>query len=90
MANLTLSWRRRLAALTAVAAASVRFGQSVRTQSGVIHVNTTKPGIDPTDGYCSLQEAIYSANFDDNKAPTSFNPVVLEPTECEKGNGDAE
>lgn len=53
-----------------------------------IHVNTTAQGVDNTDGKCSLQEAIYSANFDNNIAIDSTNPDHFVTTECEPGSGD--
>lgn len=37
---------------------------------------------------CSLQEAIYSANFDDNIAPDPNNPGQFIRTNCVAGNGD--
>jgi hypothetical protein len=57
--------------------------------AGVITVTTTGQAIDPSDGFCSLSEAIYSANLDDNKVPNGFTlPLALVSTECAKGSGD--
>ena len=57
-------------------------------KANVILVTTTQPGIN-SDGLCSLQEAIYSANFDNNSfvdpAHPSDPPIT---TGCVAGNGD--
>jgi hypothetical protein len=50
-------------------------------------VTTTEQKISSTGG-CSLQEAIYSANFDANLAIDPANPGQLITTECAKGSGD--
>ena len=55
--------------------------------ANVILVTTTQPGIN-SDGLCSLQEAIYSANFDNNSFvdPAHLSdPAVT--TGCVAGNG---
>jgi hypothetical protein len=52
-----------------------------------IRVTTTTQEITGT-GDCSLQEAIYSANFDRNVAIDSTNPDHFIATECESGSGD--
>jgi hypothetical protein len=63
--------------------------QPARSQSGaVIYVTTTAPAINGTDGFCSLPEAIYAANFDNNVAVSPSDPTQLVTTECEKGTGD--
>jgi len=64
-------------------------GRPVRlAAAGVITVTTTGQFIDPTDGFCSLQEAIYSANFDDNVVPSSWSPFATVDSECAAGSGD--
>lgn len=42
-------------------------------RANVILVTTTQPGIN-SDGLCSLQEAIYSANFDNNSFVDPAHP----------------
>src|SRR6266487_4411004 len=57
--------------------------------SAVIPVTTVEQKISATGG-CSLQEAIYSANFDNNIAISGYSgstPVVI-VTQCVPGNGD--
>lgn len=54
---------------------------------GTITVTTTTPGVNESDGQCSLAEAIYSANFDDNIAITSTPPDTFVSTDCAPGNG---
>jgi hypothetical protein len=54
--------------------------------SAVIPVTTTVQKISSTGG-CSLQEAIYSANLDNNVAISSSTSVEI-ITECVAGNGD--
>jgi hypothetical protein len=56
------------------------------TAGATIFVTTTNQKVGGPG--CSLQEAIYSANFDDNKAIDSTNPDHFITTECVKGNGD--
>jgi CSLREA domain-containing protein len=50
-------------ALVAIAVSS----KQLATAQGVIVVNTAAPGV-VADGVCSLEEAIYAANFDSQKA----------------------
>jgi CSLREA domain-containing protein len=58
-------WRTGLVAILLVTGVFVR---PARTQTGShIYVTTTTQGVDPTDGVCSLQEAIYSANFNQRR-----------------------
>jgi len=52
-----------------------------------IHVNTTSQAIG-RDGFCSLPEAIYSANLDASLAIDETQRDVFVGTECEAGNGD--
>ena len=55
-----------------------------------IWVTSLEDKISSRDG-CSLQEAIYSANFDENKAPDSFNADGSDhfiATQCVPGHGD--
>src|ERR1043166_8833859 len=66
--------------LTLVAAPTV-------AAAGSIVVTTTNQEIN-ADGECSLQEAIYSANLDDNKAPEPGNPSNMLTTGCAAGSGD--
>ncbi len=58
--------------------------------SATIHVTTTAQGINPTDGYCSLQEAVWAANLDASKAVrmSGSSSVEVIATECEPGSGD--
>ncbi|MDQ6808883.1 MAG: hypothetical protein M3Z64_05585, partial [Verrucomicrobiota bacterium] len=55
-----------------------------------IVVTTTRQGVQAAgvDGTCSLQEAIYSANYDDNVAPYPPSPTQFIVTGCNKGNGN--
>ena len=58
--------------------------------AAVIPVTTTSQRVSGGTG-CSLQEAIYSANFDDNVAIsgyTSTGTTVVVRTECVPGSGD--
>ena len=57
--------------------------------SAVIPVTTVVQKISSTGG-CSLQEAIYSANFDSNVAIGGYNgstPIFV-TTQCVPGSGD--
>jgi hypothetical protein len=54
----------------------------------MIVVTPTKPPQQVGGGGCSLVEAIYSANFDDNVAIDSINPDHFVTTECVRGNGN--
>ena len=55
--------------------------------AGAIYVTTTNQEIN-ADAECSLQEAIYSANRDDNTAPDPTNPGSDVTTACAAGSGD--
>jgi hypothetical protein len=55
--------------------------------AGTIYVTTTNQEIN-TDAQCSLQEAIYAANRDDNTAPNPSNPSLSLFTGCRPGSGD--
>jgi CSLREA domain-containing protein len=52
-----------------------------------IYVTTTEQDLND-NGECSLQEAIYSANFDDNVAIVATNPDQVVDTACVAGNAD--
>jgi hypothetical protein len=52
----------------------------------VIGVTTTNQEIN-ADGFCSLQEAIYAANLDDNVAPDPTSPGDFVDTACVGGDG---
>ena len=67
------TWRRRLA-LTWACATAVLAGQSAAANT--IYVTTTAQKISSMDG-CSLQEAIYSANFDNNLAIDALVEAVV-------------
>src|SRR6266542_2256959 len=59
---------------------------SLPCAANTIYVTTTQQGItDPNN--CSLQEAIYSANFDQNIAVDSTNPDHFYITGCVAGSG---
>jgi hypothetical protein len=88
--------------VTPVSASNTR--RNTRIPEPVVSANSTKPkaagaiifvtdpAIKPPQQVggsgCSLVEAIYSANFDDNKAIDSTNPDHFITTECVKGTGD--
>lgn len=55
-------------------------------QAATIDVTTTNQEIND-DAFCSLQEAIYAANRDDNQAPDPANPGTLLTTGCASGSG---
>jgi hypothetical protein len=59
---------------------------SVVHAGSTIFVTTINQEIN-NDSFCSLQEAIYAANLDDNKAPDIDNPGQFIATGCEAGNG---
>ena len=65
---------------------AVVFADVPDAASAVIPVTTTVQKISSTGG-CSLQEAIYSANLDNNVAISSSTPVEI-MTECVAGSGD--
>lgn len=73
--------------LLALLLAVLALDRPART-AGIIHVTTTAQGLDTSDGACSLSEAIYSANFDDNVVPSSWVPYTPIDSECEPGSGD--
>jgi CSLREA domain-containing protein len=65
-----------------------QFGLGLHKGSAAtIVVTTTDPGVHG-DTTCSLQEAIFSANYDDNVAPNPANPTQFVVTGCNKGNGN--
>ena len=67
-----------------------RFAATARENGGKHDptVTTTAQGI-ANDGKCSLQEAIYAANFDSGDAPSAWDPLILFGTQaCEAGSGD--
>ena len=55
--------------------------------AATIVVTTTAQGVHG-DNTCSLQEAIFSANYDDNVAPSPADPTQFVVTGCNKGNGN--
>src|SRR3954468_4624973 len=64
------------------------FGPGVeRAGAANIVVTTTAEGVH-ADNTCSLQEAIFSANYDDNVAPNPADPTQFVVTGCNKGNGN--
>ena len=66
---------------------SIELTSPAAAVGSTISVTTAAQGI-ADDGQCSLQEAIYSANFDFGVAPSSFNPIVTFDTGCEPGSSD--
>jgi hypothetical protein len=74
-------------ASSALALATVLAGASPAA-SAVITVTTLQQKISSTGG-CSLQEAIYAANYDASIAVkySGTNPIFI-PTQCAAGNGD--
>jgi uncharacterized repeat protein (TIGR01451 family) len=66
----------------------VILGMAVRSEGqNTIYVTTTQPGItDPSN--CSLQEAIYAANFDQAIAIDTTNPDHFYNTGCVAGSGN--
>ena len=73
------------ACLTAILAILFSMAPVVHAGS-TIFVTTINQEIN-NDSFCSLQEAIYAANLDDNKAPDIDNPGQFIATGCEAGNG---
>lgn len=75
-------------AATHIALLGVLLLAPTAARADVITVTTTQPGVN-TDAFCSLQEAIYSANFDAN---TFVDPGLLGQgpitVACAPGNGD--
>lgn len=57
----------------------------VRAETTIL-VNTVNQEING-DGFCSLQEAIYAANLDDNVAPDPSTPGQMVDTACPGGSG---
>jgi len=53
----------------------------------MIHVSTPSPGV---TGQCSLQEAIYSAEFGESIALNQADPDTPYATACEPGTGDGD
>ncbi len=78
--------RGRLWILLAAALMLMVLGQSNQADATVIHVNTTVQGV--TNGKCSLQEAIYSSEFQANRAIGATDPDSPYTTGCEPGTGD--
>jgi len=78
----------RRIATSAVALATVALAGARPVAGAVIPVTTLKQKITSTGG-CSLQEAIYAANYDASVAVifSGNNPVFI-PTQCVPGNGD--
>ncbi len=74
-------------AIAAVVMAIVTVPQRSAAQSNLIHVNTTQPGVTDTS-HCSLQEAIYSAEFQNNIAVSQTLPDTFYTTGCEAGTGN--
>ncbi len=83
-ATLSCRWRPITLLLTLALVAS---GFVRDAAAATIHVTTTAQGV-ADDGLCSLQEAIYSANFDFGMAPSSWNPLVVFDSGCAPGDGD--
>src|SRR6478609_1658515 len=80
--------RRRLIGPLLVALIGAQFSLVLREGSAAtIVVTTTAPGVHG-DNTCSLQEAIFSANYDDNVAPLPGSPTQFIVTGCNKGNGN--
>lgn len=52
----------------------------------LIVVDTTAPGVNASDGKCSLAEAIYAANFNASLAIASSPPDVFVSTSCTAGH----
>jgi hypothetical protein len=85
-------WRSRpgkkvvAAATVALLVASMGIAVPTVAAGTTITVNTVNQEING-DGFCSLQEAIYAANLDDNVAPDPANPGHLLDTACPGGSG---
>lgn len=85
--------KNRVKVVLLVLLIAVTSGQRGQARGAHIYVTTTAEGINPFDGACSLQEAIFSANFDRNVALGPTDPVQTQPdffvtTECEAGDGE--
>ncbi len=66
--------------------AGLSIGAPVAVGATTILVNTGDQQING-DGLCSLQEAIYAANLDDNIAPDPSDPTLFVDTACPAGSG---
>jgi uncharacterized repeat protein (TIGR01451 family) len=66
--------------------AAACMGAAATHADNTIYVTTTQQEIND-NVECSLQEAIYSANFDDNVAIVATNPDQFVDTACVAGNG---
>src|SRR6186713_2107101 len=88
-ASMTRPSIRRIAT-SAVALATVALAVARPVAGAVIPVTTLKQKITSSGG-CSLQEAIYAANYDASVAVifSGNNPVFI-PTQCVPGYGDDE
>jgi len=75
--------RRFFQALAVTTVLAVLTGSA---RGATIQVTTTAQAV-ADDGECSLQEAIYSANFDFGVAPSSFIPLAMFDTGCNTGSG---
>ena len=80
-------WRRALVpGMVLVLLSAGTIGAPRAGAGAVIHVDTTTAGV--TFGtHCSLQEAIYSAEFGDNIALDATDPDHTYTTGCEPGTG---
>jgi hypothetical protein len=85
---MTEQLRRRLTATatTMTLFASFIVAAPTALAASVIGVTTTNQEINGDD-FCSLQEAIYSANLDDNVAPDPADPSQMLDTGCVAGDG---
>jgi len=89
MKRVNLRTHRCLVALITLALVTIALQRPARTAGSTIHVTTTTQGIHGGDGYCSLQEAIYSANLDHNSVPSALKPITfVDNPDCEAGSGD--
>ena len=83
----TRTRRRQWVELTAALILTLWFAQRGTAEAATIPVNTPNQGItDPQ--HCSLQEAIYAAEFKRNKAISQTDPDVTYDTGCTAGTGD--
>jgi CSLREA domain-containing protein len=79
---------RRLISPLLLALIAAQFGLGLhQVFAATIVVTTTNQEVND-DGACSLEEAIFSANYDDNIAIDPANPGNFIVTGCNKGNGD--
>jgi CSLREA domain-containing protein len=79
---------RRLIGPLLLALIAAQFGLGLhQVSAATIVVTTTDPGVHG-DNTCSLQEAIFSANYDDNIAIDPADPSNFIVTGCNKGSGD--